>query len=66
MQTEQFDVLNVKCGGCAANIKNGLSELNGIQQVEVDIATGHVTVQGDGLDRNSLGEKLAELGYPQA
>ncbi len=65
MQTEHFTVLNVKCGGCAANIKKGLATLEGIQVVEVDIKTGAVTVEGDKLDRGHLTNKLAELGYPE-
>jgi len=65
MQTEQFQVKNVKCGGCAANIKNGLGELNGISQVDVKIDSGGVTVQGEKLDRNQIKTKLATLGYPE-
>jgi len=66
MQTEDFQVQNVKCGGCAANIQNGLAELNGIDKIDVDIESGHVTVSGEGLDRQQLVEKLTGLGYPEA
>jgi len=66
MQTEHFKVLNVKCAGCAANIKNGLAELSGISGVEVSIDSGEVTVEGEELGRKQLAEKLSELGYPEA
>lgn len=65
MPTEQFQVLNVKCAGCAANIKNGVGELNGVTQVEVKIDSGSVTVQGERLDRGQIRTKLAALGYPE-
>jgi copper chaperone len=65
MQTEQFTVKNVKCGGCAANIKNGLGEVTGIEEVEVAVDSGEVTVTGEGLDRAQLAAKLDQLGYPE-
>lgn len=66
MQTEHFAVLNVKCDGCAANIKNGLAELGGISGVEASIDSGEVTVEGKDLGRKQLAEKLPELGHPEA
>jgi len=66
MPSEHFKVLNVKCAGCAANIENGLSALNGINTVEVKIDTGEVSVEGAELHRQQLSEKLSELGYPEA
>lgn len=66
MQTENFIVQNVKCGGCASNIQQGLSDISGVSQVNVSIETGEVTVEGDNLDRVQLGSKLSELGYPES
>ena len=65
MQTEEFTVKNVKCGGCIATIHNGLKELPGVSAVEVTLA-GQVTVRGEQLDRAALKAKLTELGYPEA
>ena len=65
MSTIEIDASNVKCGGCASNIQNGLSSLPGVDQVEVDISTGHVTVSGSDLNRDELAQKLKELGYPE-
>lgn len=65
MQTEEFSVKNVKCGGCVATIHNGLKDLPGVSAVEVTLA-GQVSVRGEHLDRALLSAKLAELGYPVA
>jgi copper chaperone CopZ len=65
MQIEEFTVKNVKCGGCVANIQNGLKDMPGVSAVEVTLA-GQVTVSGEGLDRAALSAKLKELGYPVA
>lgn len=66
MQTEQFNVVNVKCGGCVSNIETSLKEMDGVSEVEVVIDGGQVTVKGDSLDRAALSAKLTELGYPEA
>ena len=66
MSTEHFQVLNVKCAGCAANIQNGIGQLNGVDKVDVNIESGDVNIEGAALDRSQLAEKLAELGYPEA
>ncbi len=66
MATETIQVQNVKCGGCASTIQDGLSPLAGVDSVEVDIESGTVTVTGEGLSREQLSAKLAELGYPAA
>lgn len=66
MSSESFQVLNVKCGGCASNIQNNLSQLEGVSSVEVNIESGTVDVQGESLNRMEISTKLTELGYPEA
>lgn len=64
--TLQIQARNIKCGGCVSAIENGLKPLAGINQVEVAIDSGMVTIQGDNLDEQAIRDKLAELGYPAA
>lgn len=66
MQTEQFQVKNVKCGGCVSTIREGLLGVSGVKAVEVAIEGGRVNVEGEGLDRAALAQKLGQLGYPVA
>lgn len=66
MQTENFIVKNVKCGGCVSTIENGLKSLPGVDRVEVSIDGGKVSVTGSALSREQLAAKLQELGYPEA
>ncbi|MEK7322052.1 MAG: heavy-metal-associated domain-containing protein [Pseudomonadota bacterium] len=66
MQTEIFAVKNVKCGGCASTIQQGLAGLPGVNEIDVKAPGGPVTVHGEGLERAALARKLAELGYPEA
>ncbi len=62
---EQFQVQNVKCGGCVSAIQTGLQTLDGVSDVAVDIPSGQVTVTGTALSRAQLSVKLAALGYPE-
>lgn len=65
MQTESFVVSHVKCQGCVQNIVNHLGPQPGVSEVEVDLATGMVTVQGNDLARATLAAQLTALGYPE-
>ncbi len=64
MASLELQVDNVKCGGCANAIREGLMPLPGIDTVEVDIERGTVTVHGEGYNDNEIRSKLSELGYP--
>ncbi len=65
MAKQIFTVQNVKCGGCANTIEEGLKALDGVQDVAVEVASGQVSVTGEGLARAVLADKLADLGYPE-
>ncbi len=66
MQEMKFKVAHVKCAGCAATIREGLTTIQGVSQVAVDVSSGEVEVQGDALARDVLIAKLIALGYPLA
>ena len=61
---EEIKVANVKCGGCAATIREHLTPMDGVKEVDVDIPGGVVTVYGEGLSRAQLEDKLLAIGYP--
>jgi copper chaperone CopZ len=65
MQTEKVVVQNVKCQVCVRTVRNALSALPGVEDVQVEIPTGEVIVRGQNLAREPLADKLAELGYPE-
>ena len=59
-----YNVLNVKCGGCATSIQNNLKALKGVTDIQVDVPSGKVTIVGDDLDENKIKSTLSEIGYP--
>ena len=62
---EQLDIQasNIKCGGCVANVENSLKDIQGINEINVDIASNIVSVKGDNLNKKEIENKLSELGY---
>jgi copper chaperone CopZ len=62
---EVLEVKNVKCGGCVEAIKNGLSELEGVDVKNIDIPTAKLEFESDGsTPLIKVKEKLDSLGYP--
>jgi copper chaperone len=63
--TETFYVENIKCGGCSKSIREALLKMTGVHEVEVYLEQGKVCVMGVGLNRFSIAERLAAMGYPE-
>lgn len=61
---QQFEVENIKCGGCMNSIKTALLKLNGVISVEINKEIDTVLVRGD-FNRETIVEKLNDLGYPE-
>ena len=61
----QIEVENLKCGGCARSILNGLAEMPGISNVEVDQESKTVKFSGEDSARAQVVEKLRSMGYPE-
>ena len=56
---------DITCGGCANAIKNAFGRMEGVGQVDVDVATKQVTVQhGDNIDREKIVDVLDKAGFP--
>jgi copper chaperone len=60
-----IDADNIKCGGCASAIRDALGQLEAVQDVQVDIESGRVTVTAGDDMREQLVAALAASGYPE-
>ncbi|HKJ06047.1 MAG TPA: heavy metal-associated domain-containing protein [Flavobacteriaceae bacterium] len=61
-----FEIVNLKCGGCANSIKKGLTKIDGVNQVEVDLDASKVTVDvNNAATLTQVKDKLATMGYPE-
>ena len=63
--TTNIQIENLKCGGCAATIKKGISAINGVNDVAVDVENSIVTIDSENANLVEIKEKLSNLGYPE-
>ncbi|WP_233861282.1 heavy-metal-associated domain-containing protein [Tenacibaculum piscium] len=63
--TQEIYIENLKCGGCANTIINGLTAIQGVNEVKVDVEKSLVTLNATEESLILSKEKLAKLGYPE-
>lgn len=63
---ETLIVNNIKCGGCEATVKDGLSKIEGVENIHADATTGEVGFDySDEAALNKVRQKLNKLGYTE-
>lgn len=64
MKTIEIQVENIKCGGCANSIRNSLSKIEGVNQIDVNIENGVIsTIVEDFVNEEQLSKVLHKMGY---
>ena len=67
MTTETYTVTGMTCGHCAASVTEELTELAGVETVDVVVETGAVTVtSATPLDESAVRAAVEEAGYALA
>ena len=61
---QTFEVLNVKCGGCASTLTKSLKEEFGEVEVNLDVHPRQITLDLQDEQKEALKLKLRGLGYP--
>ena len=61
--TLTFTVPGMSCGHCEVAVRAEIGKVDGVRQVEVDLATKQVVVSGEGLDANAVAAAVDEAGY---
>ena len=63
---QTFEVINVKCGGCASTLKTSLKDEFGDVEVNLDVEPRQITLDIDESSIPALHTKLKKLGYPMS
>jgi len=63
---QTFEVINVKCGGCANTLKTALKEEFGEIEVNLEVEPRQITLDIEESAVPSLRAKLKSLGYPMS
>ena len=67
MDTQTYTVTGMTCGHCAASVTEEISELDGVENVDVVVETGAVTVTSTApLDESAVRAAVEEAGYAMA
>ena len=61
-----YEVPAIHCAHCAMSIREEVSEVEGVDEVAVDLDTKVVTVSGHDLDDSALRAAIVEAGYEAA
>lgn len=67
MERKTFQVPNIGCDGCVRTIKNEVSQISGVKQVDGVVNTKTVTVEWDTpATWDQIESTLKEIDYPPA
>ena len=66
MSTTTYQVTGMTCGHCAQAVTTEVSAIDGVTDVQVDVASGKVDVTGDGVTEEAVRAAVDEAGYALA
>jgi len=61
-----YTVEGMTCEHCVLSVREELSELAGVDQVDVELSSGHLAVTGQGFSDDDVREAVEEAGYSLA
>ena len=61
-----YRVQGMTCDHCLRTVSTEVGKVEGVHDVDVQLATGEVTVTGETLDDNAIRTAIEEAGYEMA
>jgi copper chaperone len=58
-----YTVTGMTCDHCVLSVHEEVSEVSGVSGVEIDLASGRLTVSGGGFTDDAVKAAVAEAGY---
>ena len=58
-----YRVAGMTCAHCVMSVREEVSEVDGVDAVDVDLATGRLTVTGTGFSDDAVAAAVDEAGY---
>ncbi|MGI8759375.1 MAG: heavy-metal-associated domain-containing protein [Acidimicrobiales bacterium] len=67
MSTSTYTVVGMTCGHCVSSVTEEVNQVPGVTDIDVDLATGGLTVTYDGgVDDAAIRGAVEEAGYELA
>lgn len=64
--THTYSVLGMTCEHCKRPVHEEVSEIAGVSQVDVELASGRLTVTGEQVSDQAVAVAVADAGYELA
>jgi copper chaperone CopZ len=61
-----YTITGMTCHHCTLSVSEEVAEIPGVTAVDVDLATGRMTVAGEGFGDDAVRAAVAEAGYEVA
>jgi copper chaperone len=58
-----YRVAGMTCGHCVMSVREEVSAVAGVQSVDVELASGRLTLAGAGFEDDAVRAAVAEAGY---
>jgi copper ion binding protein len=62
----EYTVRGMTCAHCVASVREEVSEVHGVSAVDVDLASGRMSVAGANVSDDAVRAAVAEAGYEVA
>ena len=66
MDEKTYTVTGMTCAHCVLSVREEVSEVAGVEALDVDLVTGRLAIRGDGIDDAAIAEAVTEAGYEVA
>ena len=66
MDEKTYTVTGMTCAHCVLSVREEVGEIEGVEAIDVDLASGQLAVRGDGIDDVAIAGAVAEAGYEVA
>ena len=65
-ETRTYTVQGMTCAHCVLSVREEVAEVDGVTEVDADLASGRLTVVGEDIDDSAIRAAVAEAGYEAA
>jgi copper chaperone len=65
-QTRDYTVEGMTCSHCVLSVREEVSEVPSVSAVDVDLASGRMTITGQDIDDDAVRAAVADAGYEVA
>jgi len=62
-KTSEYIVTGMTCDHCVRCVREEVSEVEGVERVDVELTSGRLTVAGAGFSDDQIKTAVAEAGY---